>query len=308
MNIIGGQGLNYGIYKSICEKHKAEYSENQALSQYTSFKIGGSCPLLIKPNSVECLCELMSSFSENQSSYKIMGKGSNLLISGKGIDCPVIVISSALGEMRFDSDTVICQSGLPLITLCNEAANRELSGLEFAYGIPGSVGGAVYMNAGAYGGEMRDIIVSCTYADEKGRLHQIQKEDMELSYRHSFFSGKPYIITDVTLKLQKGDKKSITEKMQELMNKRREKQPLEYASAGSTFKRPEGDFAGRLIEAAGMKGFAVGAAQVSEKHCGFVINKGNAAFDDVVSVINAVKEKVKETSGRDLECEVIIWE
>ncbi len=300
--------MDYGIYKSICDKYNADYSENQALSQYTSFKIGGSCPLLTKPNSTECLCELMSAFEKNNHSYKVMGKGSNLLISDKGIDCPVILISSDLGEMSFDGEKVTCQAGLPLISLCSEAAKRELTGLEFAYGIPGSVGGAVYMNAGAYGGEMRDIIVSCTYADENGKLHQINKEDMELSYRHSFFSEKPYIITDVTLKLQKGDKKAITDKMQELMNKRREKQPLEYPSAGSTFKRPEGDFAGRLIEAAGMRGFAVGGAQVSEKHCGFVVNKGNAVFDDVISVINSVKSKVKETSGRELECEVIIWE
>lgn len=300
--------MDHGIYKTICDKYKADCSENQVLSQYTSFKIGGNCPLLIKPNSVECLCELMSAFAENGHSYRVMGKGSNLLISDKGIDCPVILISSDLGKMSFEGENVTCETGLPLISLCSEAANRELSGLEFAYGIPGSVGGAVYMNAGAYGGEMRDIIVSCTYADEKGELHKIKKEDMELSYRHSFFSGKPYIITDVTLELQKGDKKVITDKMQELMSKRREKQPLEYPSAGSTFKRPEGDFAGRLIDAAGMRGFAVGGAQVSEKHCGFVVNKGSAAFDDVVSVINAVKDKVKETSGRELECEVIIWQ
>ena len=300
--------MDYGIYKSICEKYKADYSENQALFQYTSFKIGGSCPLLIKPNSTECLCELMSAFAQNNHSYKVMGKGSNLLISDKGVGCPVILISSDLGEISFSDNEVNCQAGLSLISLCNEAAKRELTGLEFAYGIPGSVGGAVYMNAGAYGGEMRDIITSCTYADEKGKLHQIKKEDMNLSYRHSFFSGKPYIITDVTLKLQKGDKKAITDKMQELMNKRREKQPLEYPSAGSTFKRPERDFAGRLIEAAGMKGFTMGGAQVSEKHCGFVVNKGNAAYDDVISVINAVKSSVKETSGIALECEVIIWE
>lgn len=300
--------MDYGIYKSICNKYKAGYSENQALSQYTSFKIGGDCPLLIKPNSADCLCELMAAFADNGHKYRIMGKGSNLLISDKGVDCPVILISSDMGEVSFYGDRVICQAGLPLISLCNEAAKKGLSGLEFAYGIPGSVGGAVYMNAGAYGGEMRDIVISCTYADEKGRLHQIKKEDMDLSYRHSFFSGKPYVITDVTLKLQNGDKKAITDIMQEIMNKRREKQPLEYPSAGSTFKRPEGDFAGRLIEAAGMKGFSVGGAQVSEKHCGFVVNKGNAAFDDVIDLIDAVKAKVKEVSGRDLECEVIIWE
>lgn len=300
--------MNYNNYKSICIKYKTDYKENQALSQYTSFKIGGSCPLLIKPNSVDCLCELIAEFAKNNDSYRIMGKGSNLLISDKGINCPVILISSSMGKVDFQDDEIICQSGMPLISLCSEAAKMELSGLEFAYGIPGSTGGAVYMNAGAYGGEMKDIIKSCTYADEQGRLHHLEKDQMELSYRHSFFSGKPYVITDVTLKLQKGDKKAITDKMQEFMNKRKEKQPLEYPSAGSTFKRPEGDFAGRLIEKAGMKGFTAGGAQVSEKHCGFVVNKSNADFNDVVSVIEAVKLKVKETSGVDLECEVIIWE
>lgn len=300
--------MDYNIYKSICDKYKAHYLENQALSQYTSFKIGGICPLLIKPNSVCCLCELMSAFWGNNVSYKVMGKGSNLLISDKGVNYPIILISSDMGEVIFSDNKVICQAGISLISLCNEAAKRELSGLEFAYGIPGSVGGAVYMNAGAYGGEMKDIIVSCTYADEKGNLHQIKKDEMDLSYRHSFFSGKPYVIIDVTLQLQKGDKKSITDRMQELMNRRRDKQPLEYSSAGSTFKRPEGDFAGRLIEAAGMKGFSVGGAQVSEKHCGFVVNKENADFNDVISVIDAVKARVKETSGRELECEVIIWQ
>lgn len=300
--------MDYSIYKSICIKHKSEYAENQMLMQYTSFKIGGDCPLLMKPNSAECLCELMAEFERNNEPYKVMGKGSNLLISDNGVDCPVILISSNLGKVVFHGDEVICQAGMPLISLCKEVAKIGLSGLEFAYGIPGSVGGAVYMNAGAYGGEMKDIVKSCTYADEKGILHSMERDEMDLSYRHSFFSGKPYVIVDVTLKLKNGDKKAITEKMQELMSKRIEKQPLEYPSAGSTFKRPKGDFAGRLIESAGMKGFTFGGAQVSEKHCGFVINKSNASFNDVISVIKTVKTRVKETSGKDLECEVIIWE
>lgn len=299
--------MNFSILKNICEKYNSSYSENQPLAQYTSFKIGGACPILLKPNSTKCLCELIAALHDNNTEYKIMGKGSNLLISDIGIDFPVIMISSDMGKISFSENFVTCQAGTPLISLCKEAAEHSLSGLEFGYGIPGSVGGAVFMNAGAYGGEIKDIIIECTYADEKGDLHKINKEDMELSYRHSFFRGKPYVITEAVFKLEKGDKEEITEKMRLIMEKRREKQPLEYASAGSTFKRPAGDYAGRLIEAAGLKGYSVGKAQVSEKHCGFVVNKGGADFKDVISVINHVKKTVKDTSNRDLECEVIIW-
>lgn len=300
--------MDYSVIKSICSEHKAEYFENQTLAEYTSFKIGGSCPLLIKPNSTKCACDLISAFAKNNISYKVMGKGSNLLISDKGVNCPIVLISPEIGTLTVLDDVIVCQAGLSLVSLCNKAAESGLSGLEFAYGIPGSVGGAVYMNAGAYGGEMKDIIESCSYIDECGKAHKIKKADMDLSYRHSFFSGKPYIITDVALRLKKDDREAIEQRMRENMRKRREKQPLEYPSAGSTFKRPEGDFAGRLIEAAGLKGYRLGGAQVSEKHCGFVINRDNADFNDVVGIIDVIKSKVRETSGKNLECEIIIWE
>lgn len=300
--------MNYYFIKEICGKYGASFAENESLAEYTSFKIGGRCPILVKPNGSQCLCELLKSFKREHCAYRVMGKGSNLLISDKGVDCPVITISADMGKIEFDGDIITVGSGAALISVCREAADRGLSGLEFAYGIPGSMGGAVYMNAGAYGGEMRDVVLGCTYADEQGELHKIENEDMELSYRHSFFSGKPFIITEAELRLQRGDKKAVHEKMSELMKRRRSKQPLEYPSAGSTFKRPEGDFAGRLIQEAGMKGFAAGGAQVSEKHCGFVVNRGGASFDDVMSVIGEVKRRVKECSGRELECEVIVWE
>lgn len=299
--------MNYDFIKEICEKYGAEYAENRPLAPYTSFRIGGICPVLVKPNGTPCLCELVKAFNSHGEDYKIMGKGSNLLISDKGVSFPVITLSD-MGEIRFEGEKAHCGSGAALISVCREAAEKALGGLEFAYGIPGSLGGAVYMNAGAYGGEMKDIVKSVTYLDDTGKIRRADSSKLDFSYRHSFFSGKKYIITDVEIKLQKGDKQLINAKMRELMEKRREKQPLEYPSAGSTFKRPEGDYAGRLIEAAGLKGFSVGDAQVSEKHCGFVVNKGNAAFNDVKSVIENVKEKVKETSGIDLECEVIIWE
>lgn len=299
--------MSYDFIKEICGKYSAEYEENQSLAPYTSFKIGGNCPILVKPNGTPCLCELIKAFNSHGENYKIMGKGSNLLISDMGVNFPVVVLS-AMGQTRFEDEKLYCGSGATLISVCREAAEKSLSGLEFAYGIPGSVGGAVYMNAGAYGGEMKDVVLSAIYVDDTGKICKADRSKLDFSYRHSYFCGKKYIITDVEVKLQEGDKQAIGSKMQELMSKRRAKQPLEYPSAGSTFKRPEGDFAGRLIEAAGLKGFSVGNAQVSEKHCGFVINKGGASFNDVKSVIEKVKEKVKENSGVELECEVIIWE
>ena len=300
--------MDYLFIKEICEKHGASYIENEPLAPYTSFKIGGTCPIIAKPNGNQCLGELIKALNSVQTPFRVMGRGSNLLISDNGVDVPVILISSDMGGISFDGEQIVCGAGAALHAVCSAALERCLTGLEFAYGIPGSVGGALYMNAGAYGGEMKDVVQSCTYIDESGELHTLPASQMDLSYRHSFFSGKPFIITEITLSLKQGDKEQIHSAMHDLMQKRRDKQPLEYPSAGSTFKRPEGDFAGRLIEAAGLRGFAVGGAAVSEKHCGFVINKSNATFNDVKNLIDIIKQKVKETSGKDLSCEVIIWE
>ena len=300
--------MDYRFIKEICEKHGASYTENETLAPYTSFKIGGICPIMAKPNGSACLRELIKALNKEKAPFRVMGRGSNLLISDNGADVPVILISSDMGGISFDGEQIVCGAGAALTAVCNAASEHSLTGLEFAYGIPGSMGGALYMNAGAYGGEMRDVVRSCTYIDESGEQHILPAANMELSYRHSFFSGKPFIITEMTLSLQKGDREQIQAKMHELMQKRRDKQPLEYPSAGSTFKRPEGDFAGRLIEAAGLRGFTVGGAAVSEKHCGFVINKGGATFDDVKKLIEIIKQRVKDASGKDLSCEVIIWE
>ena len=300
--------MDYRFIKDICEKHGAAYTEKECLAPYTSFKIGGSCPIMAKPNSTNCLCELIKSLNDVRLPFRAMGRGSNLLISDNGIDVPVILISSDMGGISFKDEQIVCGAGAALNAVCRAALEHSSTGLEFAYGIPGSIGGALYMNAGAYGGEMKNVVESCTYVDESGELHSLPAAKMELSYRHSFFSDKPYIITEVTLTLKPGDREQINARMQELMEKRRDKQPLEYPSAGSTFKRPEGDFAGRLIEAAGLRGFSVGGAAVSEKHCGFVVNKGGATFSDVKKLIEIIKQRVKETSGKDLSCEVIIWE
>lgn len=299
--------MNIELIEKIAEKYGAEYIRNEKLAKYTSFEIGGCCDILVKPNSADCLKDILKICRDNGINYYILGRGSNVLISDKGLKGAVILLSSDFSEIRQPDDCrIICAAGASLTKVCAFARNNSLTGLEFAYGIPGSVGGALYMNAGAYGGEMKDVVESCFYLDENSELKEMSASEMELSYRHSVFGGKNYVITAVCFKLQKGDKAEISAKMSELMEKRRSKQPLEYPSAGSTFKRPEGDFAARLIEASGLKGYTCGGAQVSEKHSGFVINKDNASFEDVMNVIKDVKEKVYADSGVMLECEVLI--
>lgn len=299
--------MKYNYIEMIAEKYGAECIRNENLAKYTSFEIGGCCDILVKPNSADCLKDILKCCRENGINYYILGRGSNVLISDKGLKGAVILLSSDFSEIRQPDDCrIICAAGASLTKVCAFARDNSLTGLEFAYGIPGSVGGALYMNAGAYGGEMKDVVESCFYLDENFELKEMSASEMELSYRHSVFFGRNYVITAVCFKLREGDKAEISAKMSDLMEKRRSKQPLEYPSAGSTFKRPEGDFAARLIEASGLKGYTCGGAQVSEKHSGFVINKDNASFEDVMNVIKGVKDKVYADSGVMLECEVLI--
>lgn len=301
--------MNYNCIKEICEKYGVEFLFDEPLLKYTSFEIGGKCDMLVKPDSADCISEILKCCRNNAIKYYILGKGSNVLVSDSGLKGVVIVISQAFSKVQLeDDDYIYCDAGASLTKVCTFAKENSLTGLEFAYGIPGSVGGALYMNAGAYGGEIKDVVESCLYIDDDLKVSEMKADEMELSYRHSIFCEKNYVILGVRFKLEKGDKAEITEKMSELMEKRRSKQPLEYPSAGSTFKRPEGDFAGRLIEASGLKGFTVGGAQVSEKHSGFVINKGGATCADVLGVVSAVKEKVYADSGVMLECEIRILE
>lgn len=301
-------GQKYDSLEELCSKRDIELIKNAPLSEYTTFEIGGKCDYLVKPNSTGSLRDILLFCRDNNVKYYILGRGSNVLVSDKGLRGVVIVISSAFSEITESEDGIYCEAGASLTKLCAYAKENELTGLEFAYGIPGTVGGALYMNAGAYGGEMKDVVISCDYLDENFEAKTMSLEEMKLSYRHSVFSDKNYIILGALFKLEKGNKAEITAKMSELMEKRRSKQPLEYPSAGSTFKRPEGDFAGRLIEVSGLKGFTCGGAQVSEKHSGFVINKGGATCEDVKNVISGVKEKVYKDSGVMLECEVLILE
>lgn len=287
----------------LCSSLGCKCSFDEPLKNHVSFKIGGPCKALVSVNSVQCITEILKFCRENGSGYTILGKGSNVLVSDEGFDGTVLLMGSDFSDITVDGCSVKCQAGASLRSLCSAALENSLSGLEFAYGIPGTAGGAVFMNAGAYGGEIKDIIKSADYIDENGNIMTVSAEDMNLSYRHSIFSDKPYIITAAEFTLEKGDYNLIKARMNELMAKRKEKQPLEYPSAGSTFKRPQGAYASALIEQCGLKGLSVGGAEVSTKHSGFVINKGGATFSDVMQLIEEVRRIVKEKTGYTLEME-----
>ena len=279
---------------------------NERLSNHTTFKIGGTCKAFISVNSGECLNELLMLADNEGYPYFVMGKGSNLLFDDKGFNGVVFHLGSDFSNISLIDDTTIkAEAGCSLINVCRFACENGLGGLEFAFGIPGSVGGAVYMNAGAYGGEIKDALVSVK-AINKGKISEFDVSDMDLSYRHSIFQENDYIITEAVFKLVKKDKSEIKALMDDYLNRRKNKQPLEYPNGGSTFKRPVGQYAGKLIEESGLRGFSVGNAEVSDKHCGFVINKGSATFEDVTGLIKKVQETVKEKTGYFLECEVEI--
>jgi len=236
--------------------------------------------------------------------YYILGNGSNLLVSDKGYEGVVIQIFKNMNQITLEGDTITAQAGAILSAVANKALDSELTGFEFAAGIPGTLGGACVMNAGAYGGEMKDVLVNVVVLTQDGEFLTIPKEELELGYRTSVIAKKNYIVLEATIKLTKGDKNAIKERMDELKVQRTTKQPLEYPSAGSTFKRPVGHFAGKLIQDAGLRGFQVGGAQVSEKHCGFVINKDQATAADVAELMRQVSAIVKDQFGVELEAEV----
>ncbi|MGN0601269.1 MAG: UDP-N-acetylmuramate dehydrogenase [Oscillospiraceae bacterium] len=292
---------------TLSENLGCKVCRDKMLKEYTTFKIGGKCPLIVEINSEQALSELVAFCNKNGVRYLVIGKGSNMLCDDKGFDGVAFHLGSDFAHIRLtDSQTVEVEAGCSLIKLCRFALDNSLSGLEFAYGIPGTVGGAVYMNAGAYGGEIKDVLYSVECVDKSGKILNFTAEELDMSYRHSIFQTNDCIITKGIFKLCKGDKNEISEKMNELMTRRKEKQPLEYPNAGSTFKRPVGQFAGKLIQDCGLRGFSVGGAMVSEKHCGFVINYNNATCGDVVNLIKEVQKIVQEQTGYFLECEVKI--
>lgn len=285
----------------------AEVQTDAPMSKYTSFKAGGNASILITPDSLDTLKRTVSFCRENNVKMFVIGNGSNLLVTDKGFDGAIIKIGSSLSSIELVGDcTVKCEAGASMKALCMFALENSLSGLEFAYGIPGTLGGAVYMNAGAYGGEMKDVLESCSHIDNKGAVGTLSKEELNLSYRRSVYTDNGFVITSAILKLKKGVKEDIKAAMDDKLMRRRAKQPLEYPSAGSTFKRPEGYFAGALIEESGLKGYSVGGAQVSEKHAGFVINKGGATASDIISLIKHIQNTVFEKYSVSLEPEVKI--
>lgn len=286
-----------------CSCKKITYIENAPISEYLTFRVGGPCNAMLFPDTVKKTVSVLKFLKDNGIRHYIIGKGSNLIAPDSGYN-GIIINTCNLDGISHDGENLTCLAGTSLMKVCRFALDNSLSGLECEYGIPGTVGGAVYMNAGAYGGEIKDIIFSASHIDDTGEIITLPADKLDLSYRHSFYSDKEYLIVSAVFKLEKGDKTAIKEKMDTLLNKRKDKQPLEFPSAGSTFKRPTGYFAGALIEENGLKGYSVGGAQVSEKHAGFVINKGGATCDDILKVIEHCRETVFKTTGITLETEV----
>lgn len=275
------------------------------MSKHTTFKIGGNAALVVYPESEEQIGEIVKTAKKAGIRLITVGNGSNLLVDDNGIDACVMILDEHFSDIRLiDDETIYAGAGAMLIKVCRFAYENGLSGLEFAYGIPGTCGGGAFMNAGAYGGEMKDVLVKCSHIDGNGNAGCLENDALKLSYRHSAYYDNGCIITGLYLKLKKGNKTEIKEKMDELISRRRDKQPLEFPSAGSTFKRPEGHFAGALIESCGLRGRSVGGAQVSEKHCGFVINRGGATCKDVLELCKICSDTVYDKKGVKLEMEI----
>lgn len=281
--------------------------EQEPLSAHTTFRIGGPASFYMIPENAEEIREGIHFAKEREFPFITIGRGSNMLFPDEGYHGVVIEIGSGMNEIEYSgAGKIRAQAGALLSAIAREAARHSLTGFEFAGGIPGTLGGAVVMNAGAYGGEIKDCIVSARVMDSAGNESILSWEQLELGYRTSVIQSRGDLVLEAEFQFETGDPREIRERMKELNAKRREKQPLEFASAGSTFKRPEGHFAGKLIEDAGLRGYRVGDAQVSEKHCGFVVNRGHATAKEVLAVICDVQRKVLESSGVKLEPEVKI--
>ena len=275
----------------------------EPMKKHTTFRVGGPADVLVQPDET-ALVAILALCRQYHVSYSFIGNGSNLLVGDKGIRGVVIEMTDPMGNIEVDGTKITAQAGAMLSKIANTAASNGLGGMEFAAGIPGSMGGAVTMNAGAYGGEMKDVIRQVTVLTPECEQKVLSREKLDLSYRHSCIPKNHFLVLEAELSLTPAPEQEIRAKMAELREKRVEKQPLEYPSAGSTFKRPEGYFAGKLIMDAGLRGYAVGDAQVSEKHCGFVINRGNATAAEILQLMKDVQERVKKQSGVTLEPEV----
>lgn len=281
-----------------------EYKENELLAKHTTFEIGGPARIFCIPKTNgEISAAIQFALRCNVPVY-LLGKGSNILFTDDGYAGMIIYMGQALSKIIVEGNCIIAKAGAELLDVCRAAQKAKLTGLEFAYGIPGNIGGAVYMNAGAYGGEMKDVLSEICYLTENGSIEYMNVRDAELGYRTSLFQYKPWCILSATICLQKGNADLIKKKMHEYMGRRQDKQPLEYPSAGSAFKRPPGTFAGALIDECGLRGFQIGGAAISQKHCGFIVNMGGATCQDVLSLADHVSKVVKEKTGFVLEKEI----
>lgn len=278
---------------------------DEKLSRYVNFKVGGPADILVTPKNKEQIIKTVSICKENNIPFYVIGNGSNLLVKDGGFRGVVISLTK-VNNITVDGERIKAECGAMLKQVSDKAVENSLTGFEFACGIPGTVGGAVFMNAGAYNGEMSQVIESADVINEKGEIITLNNEELDLGYRSSIVMKKGYVVLSTTFKLEKGEVKSIKDLVADLTDKRESKQPLEYPSAGSTFKRPEGYFAGKLIQDAGLKGYGIGGAAISEKHSGFVINKGGATAKDILDLIHHIQDEVKKQFGVELHTEVRI--
>ncbi len=298
--------INLRKLQTYAESIGCECALAEEMYKNTSFKTGGKCAVRLSPSSENQLIDIIKKAKELNIPFIVLGNGTNILVPDEGIDKAVIIIGNNMANISLDGEIISFSAGTNLTSLCRFALENNLGGLEFAFGIPGTCGGAVFMNAGAYGGEMKDVLIEITYLTPDMKIKVIKAEDAKLSYRHSVFKENGCIILSAKVRLNCDKKENIKAKMDDFLGRRKDKQPLEYPSAGSTFKRPEGYFAGALIEQCNLKGYSIGGAQVSEKHAGFVINKGGATSTDILNLIEHIKSTVQQNTGVTLEPEVII--
>ena len=299
--------LNFQELYEYAESVGCDAVKGEKMSLNTSFKTGGPCGVRLSPNSVDQLKDIINKANELSVPFVVLGNGTNVLVTDEGLEKAVIIIGDQMASVSLEGEDTLCfTAGTNLVSLCRFALENSLSGLEFAFGIPGTCGGAIFMNAGAYGGEMKDVLTEITHLTPDMKIETIPAEKADLSYRHSVYKENGCIILSAKVKLKKDTRENIKGRMDDFLGRRKDKQPLEYPSAGSTFKRPEGYFAGALIEQCNLKGKTVGGAQVSEKHAGFVINKGCATSADILQLIDLIRETVKTETGVTLEPEVIV--
>jgi len=294
------------MIKTFLKDNQIQFLQNESLKKHITFKVGGEAKFVAMPQTKHQAANLFKFLKENNIKYYIIGRGSNVIFRDEGFDGVIIKTSNMQNIEFIGEDKVYADSGVVLNVLCKTLQEKSLAGLEFCYGIPGNVGGGLFMNCGAYGGEISSAVCEVEYIDENGNFQKIDVKDCQFSYRHSIFQDNNWFITGCTFKLTKGDKTQILSFMEDIMQRRIDKQPLDKPSAGSSFKRPAGYFAAALIDECGLKGYSIGGAQVSEKHAGFIVNTGNATCNDIVALAEYVEQTVMQKKGVAIEKEMII--